>query len=411
MFNRWRNCELGCAIFANIGTITAIVDYEQNYSPYRTYNNCHENSQIMAYKAITLIVTFMAILFLVMKHHHKGIWIIYLYETEKKLNKISGMYYMSKYIKKQPKKYINWMRVLEVILLLIFPYPYIDLYVYVPFRWDYQILYICYTVNELLFVFIFIRLLFLFKALANYTIYENHIARRFCAFYGTRSNVLFSFRCILAQYSLPIIVTFLAIPSILILGLMLRVFERPLESLSGQDYQDPLNPIWLVFITMSTIGFGDYYPISYHGRAIAVISYIIGAFILTMIIVSLERQTDLSPNQFKVFTNIHKTKAAATSVCSAFEYFYFRKMRGKSDFLTLKKKQELYRNVQWFKKTKEELIELNTQKENEVIELNQTMQKIDSKIKRLSWILESMTENIYSQSLIINSDASMSINF
>lgn len=404
LFDKWRSCEFASAVFANLGVVTAIVDYEQNFSHLRTHDNCHEHQEKNAYKLITAVLTLMALIFLCLKSWHKRIWKKYLIDTEKLISRTSKIYFMNNINQTPQGKSINWPKIAEILLLFIFPYPFVNVYIYIPLRWDYKILYTCYTLDELLFAFMFIRILYLFKALANYSIYENHVARRYCAFHGIKANVKFSFKCILAQYALPVIILFVTIPTMFILAFMLRIFERPLEDLSYQDYQDPLNAVWLVFTTMSTIGFGDFVPISYFGRTILVIAFIIGAFILTMIIVTLEKQTDLSPNQFNVFNNIHNTKAAATSVCAAFEYYTHKQNRGPKDELTMKKKEQLFKKITDFKQSKLDLVELNSQKENEIIELKQEMKTIENKIKRLGRILESITESLYSRSLIINSN-------
>lgn len=242
IFDKWRSCELISALFSNIGIITSMLDYEINYSINRTHHNCHELEDHRVYGMITLFTSLIAIIFLILKHVHKGIWIDYQRETEKILNKSGNKSYSTTYsVKEKNSKF--WLRAFEIAILCIFPYPYLKEYVYLPIRYNFEDYLICYTVNEFLYVFMFIRFFFLFKALSNYTIYKDHLARRYCTFYRTKADAIFSFKCITSRYPLLIVIAFIGIPSLIITGLMIRVFERPVDDITGQDFQDPSNGI------------------------------------------------------------------------------------------------------------------------------------------------------------------------
>lgn len=54
-----------------------------------------------------------------------------------------------------------------------------------------------------------------------------------------------------------------------------------------QDWRFFWNGLWCIIITMSTVGFGDFYPISVLGRIIAVISCFWGAFLISMMVAGL----------------------------------------------------------------------------------------------------------------------------
>jgi hypothetical protein len=53
-----------------------------------------------------------------------------------------------------------------------------------------------------------------------------------------------------------------------------------------QDYSYIWNGIWLVVVTMTSVGFGDYYPRSHLGRFIIIITTFWGVFLISMCIVS-----------------------------------------------------------------------------------------------------------------------------
>ena len=83
-------------------------------------------------------------------------------------------------LKKKPKRLLSKNFIIEVIILCIFPYPYMKgeitirqpvIFIdsgHVDNRVD-----LCYTIPEFLYVFMFIRILFLLRALFNFTPYQD----------------------------------------------------------------------------------------------------------------------------------------------------------------------------------------------------------------------------------------------
>jgi hypothetical protein len=121
---------------------------------------------------------------------------------------------------------------------------------------------------------------------------------------------------------------------VIFFGFMLRIFERPFWVQRGSiEYDSYFVPMWCTFVTMLTIGFGDYYPITYLGKVITYIGALWGVFITSLIIVCLQGLLDLSSDQFSVFTKILKSKSAMKLIESS--YLLHRKR------LKVKNKREL----------------------------------------------------------------------
>jgi hypothetical protein len=55
----------------------------------------------------------------------------------------------------------------------------------------------------------------------------------------------------------------------------------------GMDFESLENSIWVVWITMTTVGYGDFYPRTLYGRILTIIISIWGIFIVSMMVVVL----------------------------------------------------------------------------------------------------------------------------
>jgi hypothetical protein len=62
------------------------------------------------------------------------------------------------------------------------------------------------------------------------------------------------------------------------------LFERPT---SGTNLDTLWNAWWLIIVTMTTIGYGDLYPVTHLGRGVATLACIWGTFLISMFVVAL----------------------------------------------------------------------------------------------------------------------------
>lgn len=69
------------------------------------------------------------------------------------------------------------------------------------------------------------------------------------------------------------------------------------------DFSYLINSMWLIIITMTTVGFGEGYPSTHLGRFIGVIACIIGMLLISLMVVSLTLSADLTPEETKVMKN------------------------------------------------------------------------------------------------------------
>lgn len=96
------------------------------------------------------------------------------------------------------------------------------------------------------------------------------------------------------------LITVVFFTSIFMFAFTLRICERPVNLIlgeeNGMDFESVENSIWCVIITMTTVGYGDFYPRTLFGRILDIIIAIWGIFIVSMMVVVLSNT--LESNNF-----------------------------------------------------------------------------------------------------------------
>lgn len=87
----------------------------------------------------------------------------------------------------------------------------------------------------------------------------------------------------------PGLTTFITITiSTFMLAYFLRVFEiEYYRQLKMVDFDSYFQAVWVIVVSITTVGFGDLVPYSYMGRIIIMISAFWGAFLISLMIVTI----------------------------------------------------------------------------------------------------------------------------
>lgn len=112
-------------------------------------------------------------------------------------------------------------------------------------------------------------------------------ANRLCKMYGCKANFSFSLKCMFKDNPLMLIGIFFTISSI-IFAFQIYLVERRAAHLSDNPKgmcNNFTNALWLVLMTITTVGYGDYFPHTFIGRIIILIVAIWGTFIVSMMVV------------------------------------------------------------------------------------------------------------------------------
>jgi voltage-gated potassium channel Kch len=301
-FHAWRSFDLIASLFAVMGIVTATIDYELNFSLSRTYNNCvASDRESDNYRVGTLLMSIIAILFMLLRHYYKFRWLSLLRQIENKT--LLDLEMEQKITRKKYRVFI------EIAVLCIFPYPNVDASIYIPLRYNEETITMCYKLSEFLYLIMITRFYFLLRAGTSFTIYQNEQARFCCERLGIRSGFFFSLKCLLKAHPIEVIFV-IGFSSLFFAAVACRIFERPMDELTNTFYSDPLNYLWFLFETISTLGYGEYVPATYFARVVAVIAWLLGSIVLSLTIATLQNGTELDKNESLAYEKINSFHSA-----------------------------------------------------------------------------------------------------
>lgn len=163
---------------------------------------------------------------------------------------------------------------------------------------------------------------------------------------GNRLTMYFSLKCILLKYPIKILViTTLTVA--FTLAFMIKIIEGPMwyvtdEKNNYNDYRKFYNCIWNMFVTMTTVGYGDYYPLTSIGRLIIVISSISGIILVSLVVIFLQNTTELNSDEEKVYEFVLRLESKDEIKQQAAAYFHrtFKYFLQKKKFLRVVKENK-----------------------------------------------------------------------
>ena len=255
------------------------------------------------------------------------------------------------------KKFISLRLLFEISILSIFPYPYLTGKItYMQANSlekseDYVNSYLlCYTVAEFLYIFMFSRLFFIVRTMINFTPYQDDHARFCCAKSEKKANVRFAIRCMMKTH--PFLMIYgTSFCSFVLLGIIIRLFERPYSAISGQNFESFQNSMWVCAESMSTIGYGEMFPSTILGRLVGLICAMWGAFVFSMIVFTFQKMFKLSKNQQLAFSSIKQTRAAARVIVACFTYQVYKVKEGAASDIAGKQMKRVLVRLKKFKET------------------------------------------------------------
>ena len=126
-----------------------------------------------------------------------------------------------------------------------------------------------YELNILLCCFVWIKCYVPVRTLLIMTKFYAPRSQRVCKMYGCHADLMFSVRGEFKQNPNFTLIATMFISGF-IMAYMLRIFERPLSEVSGQNFNRIDTAMWNIIVTMTTVGYGDTYPKTTGGRLLGI---------------------------------------------------------------------------------------------------------------------------------------------
>jgi len=172
-----------------------------------------------------------------------------------------------------------------------------------------------YRVNDILVVFIFLRAYFIMKHILSLSIYKTSRASRICRMFGEKIRDIFAIRSFFQDNPVTFLLS-LYIFWILYFSYSLRITERifivpPIAKqlkIFYPNFNGISNCLWCIFITMMTVGFGDYYPITILGKVIIYLAAFIGVILNSLVTVAFFKSLEFSTNENKVYILLERLR-------------------------------------------------------------------------------------------------------
>ena len=128
--------------------------------------------------------------------------------------------------------------------------------------------------------------------------------------YGCTADISYSLKCLFKDHPLKLIVIVYGLSSLL-LAYALYLAERPLALWHGGFSQkkaatDFANSLWLIIMTATTVGYGDYFPKTPLGRIIIMLVAIWGTLVVSVMVVVVGNTLSMQKTETKTFHMLNK---------------------------------------------------------------------------------------------------------
>ena len=214
---------------------------------------------------------------------------------------------------------INYL-IIELILVSLLPTPFYSKISFNNYNESEQVETV-YHVNDLFSLLVLLRVFVVFRIFLSNSRYYTNVAHRICSLTGCESgsNYMYVVKCIMKKSPLEMLITSMLL-YIITFAYAIKVCERPLifaiimKNKNNPNFIFPVandvsnyyNAMWLMIVTMATIGYGDFYPRTLPGRAITFFSCICGVITVSLLTITLQNLMEMSNSESRSYSIIEK---------------------------------------------------------------------------------------------------------
>ena len=164
--------------------------------------------------------------------------------------------------------------------------------------------------SSLLSSFSTFRFFYIFQFINSFSIWDSMLSEKILDKYYLSTNLMFTVKAY--QKNNPFIsLLFLFLFSCVSFALCIRIYEVHYwesQKIILQDWRYRWNAIWCVFVSMTTVGYGDFFPKTHFSRIIIIISCIIGIYFVSMMMIFMTQKSILTENEQKSYKLITRLK-------------------------------------------------------------------------------------------------------
>lgn len=226
-------------------------------------------------------------------------------------------------------------------------------------------------------IFIMIRTILLIRCLLYLSIFASAKSSKICFNSGAKSGLLFTMRSEFHHNTQRFVMIFISL-YILILGFLIRLCERSFMQLSLYDWDYVWNSFWIIIVDMTSVGYGDFVPITNFGRIIIGIAAIGGGAITSLIYIIFLERTSFDFREEKAYERLKAYESK--------QNFKLKAMKCISLSLKFNAKRRKTR------KKRENI-------ENEEIELENFLVDIHNNVKDFSLLRKTITEFTFARKI------------
>ena len=279
-FEKLKLAEISCTVLAALGFGCSAISYDWLYTQELLDRKRESVAVVLISGEVSTVLLLAAIVWRTLK--------------EMKWQQVKGLYSVQDNLY-TTGKYKTML--LELLLNLIFPIYWLERASFNYVNDSYQAT-IEYTVNSMLTIFTLVRIYHLVRLSSVLSVYRSGRAQRVCQMNGAEASSWFAVRCLMKTRPFSMLGLSL-LSGMLIGGFSLRIFERPMLPYTGQDFSEYGNTMWLILVTMTTVGYGDYYPVTLPGRMFGIVMCLWGVLIISMFVVALTTLLNLESAEEK----------------------------------------------------------------------------------------------------------------